>query len=79
MPLENAPHNTAVQFVARIWKATNEVNDIFENFLTRQKKKSMNLMLLWCNRSALTMILNVKMLSKNLLLKTKVSHEKYMV
>ena len=60
--------------------ATNEVNDIkFKKYLTRKQKKSMNLMSLWCNRSALTMILNVKMLSKNLLLKTKVSHEKYRV
>ena len=42
------------------------------HFSTQNQKKSMSLMWLSCNQSALTMILNVKMLSKSLLLKMKV-------
>ena len=42
------------------------------NFSTQNKKKSMSPMWSSCNQSALTMILNVKMLSKNSLLKMKV-------
>ena len=57
----------------RIWSISVTFNPLkYGHFSTHNQKKSMSLMWSSCNQSALTMILNVKMLSKSLLLKMKV-------